>query len=229
MSGVRRKYTTHGSTLITRSAARPRHLCLSITGKPRHSFLPNRTQGAEWTAILHSAFCILHSPAAREWYRPPPPQDTCTGCVPLWVEPCGFFSVKADLTGVLYHWKVKLSTGKTLPHWEKTRAEQHHGKASQGQPNAAPQMAQKARQSAKIDSTGQNHKVACSQTERQNLRQSGAAQGVQNGGQRQQKKNGRCERPGPARYTAKKKDSDGLNGRKRLSRVIRPLKEQHNS
>ena len=112
MSGVRRKYTTHGSTLITRSAARPRHLCLSITGKPRHSFLPNRTQGAEWTAILHSAFCILHSPAAREWYRPPlTPQGPSTQWASLCAGHRGLFSVFAYLTGAVYHRGGGMSSG----------------------------------------------------------------------------------------------------------------------
>ena len=42
---------------------------LRCNGRARHSFLPNGTQSR---GEAHSAFCILHSPAAQEWYRPPP-------------------------------------------------------------------------------------------------------------------------------------------------------------
>ena len=43
----------------------------AVTGGP--GIASCRTEHkAEGRPILHTAFCILHSPAAQEWYRPPP-------------------------------------------------------------------------------------------------------------------------------------------------------------
>ena len=112
MSGVRRKHTLHGSTLLTapKQAVARVTLCLfatrgfpptqaqnrfapqilvfrlrfgpsallttasrffAVTGGPGIAFCRTEHK-AEGRPILHSAFCILHSPAAQEWYRPPP-------------------------------------------------------------------------------------------------------------------------------------------------------------
>ena len=43
----------------------------AVTGGPGIAFCRTEHK-AEGRPILHSAFCILHSPAAQEWYRPPP-------------------------------------------------------------------------------------------------------------------------------------------------------------
>ena len=109
MSGVRRKHTLHGSTLLTapKQAVARVTLCLfatrgfpptraqnrfapqilvfrlrfgpsallttasrffAVTGGPGIAFCRTEHK-AEGRPILHSAFCILHSPAAQEWYR----------------------------------------------------------------------------------------------------------------------------------------------------------------
>ena len=43
----------------------------AVTGGPGIAFCRTEHK-AEGRPILHTAFCILHSPAAQEWYRPPP-------------------------------------------------------------------------------------------------------------------------------------------------------------
>ena len=43
----------------------------AVTGGPGIAFCRTEHK-AEGRPVLHSAFWILHSPAAQEWYRPPP-------------------------------------------------------------------------------------------------------------------------------------------------------------
>ena len=88
MSGVRRKYTRHGSTLLAGShSVTSCRLCLSVTGKPRPG-PPGR----------------LRSGTNRQ-----PVQDASTKRVPLCAPLRGFFSVSANFTWEVYHPSEKLS------------------------------------------------------------------------------------------------------------------------
>ena len=111
VSGVRRNNSIRPTVPPCLRPQNGPSLVTAVTGGPGIAFC--RTErGAEWKSILHSAFCILHSPAALEWYRLQKLAGRFQPLRPSLGGFCGFFSIVADLTRVLYH------RGGELSRWE---------------------------------------------------------------------------------------------------------------
>ena len=125
MSGVRRCHTSHGSTLLARDAQTPGRTTATRAGRTngranarrqvRHSVeqlaAAEGVQRGNWPLVTscNGKAPARSSRAAQERYSRRG-RRALTATAPLSDRRfCGFFSVKADLTGTLYHRGGKMS------------------------------------------------------------------------------------------------------------------------
>ena len=132
VSGVRRCHTSHGSTLLVRSAETPgSRTTVTRVDRKTGRAKPGGIFGGAWsswpsrracsvTSDRFVSFCNGKAPArlsraAREWYSRRVSWGASTVRAPLCPPLCGFVSVFAGLTEVLYHPRRGKSRGQFPP------------------------------------------------------------------------------------------------------------------